>query len=61
MSMTEFKAADKIDNIVYRLEGCRALLYALCINAETNATSANALASVGELLNYIIQDLQATA
>ena len=59
MGMTEIKAANQLDDIVYRLGGCRALLQALCVNAETSATSANALESLGELLNYIIQDLQA--
>ena len=57
MRMTEIET-DQLDDIVYRLKGCHALLCELCASAEIYATPEHALAGVRDLLNYIIRDLQ---
>ena len=52
-------AGKNLDDIVDRLEGCKALVLALCQFAEASVVSGPALSGVADLLGGILRDLEA--
>ena len=52
-------AGGNLDDIVERLKGCEALIWAIAQTAGTGTTSENALHGVADLLSCITRDLEA--
>lgn len=48
-----------LQDVVDRLNGCKALVHVLCENAGTSVTSEEALDGIGDLLGAICKDFQA--
>lgn len=59
MKYDKIMAGGNLDNIVTRLNGCRALLYLLYESAGTSAISGDAINGVCDLLEMICRDFQA--
>ena len=59
MKYDKIMAGGNLDNIMERLNGCRALLCALCEIAGTSRISEEALFGVTDLLEMICRDFQA--
>lgn len=59
MTHDKIMSGGNLENIMERLNGCRALLYLLYESAEVSVVSENAINGVCDLLEVICRDFQA--
>lgn len=59
MKYDKIMSGGNLDNIMTRLNGCRALLYLLYESAGSSAISEDAISGVCDLLEMICRDFQA--
>lgn len=59
MKYDKIMAGGNLDNIMTRLNGCRALLYLLYESVGVSTISADAISGVCDLLEMICRDFQA--